>query len=265
MKSEKLSLKKTLGIAWIIMAILFAGLAITTCVKYANYRSAQKLAVAVTMEATDTFRYRTDDFENNYNELVEDMYYFFHPLWGSMYDADQALGKVMNAAGYDDASLGSSYFEFTNIFSFASSYFMGQTRLFAFIWDILAVILVLITVWYNCVKKTSMEITDTHIICRKGKKTVKEFLLKDVKSVSLCGIQGLTVLGNGIKYHISLIHNRDALKTQIMNYLAVHTKDEAAPVLSTDADELKKYKDLLDAGAITQEEFDSKKKQILGL
>ena len=31
------------------------------------------------------------------------------------------------------------------------------------------------------------------------------------------------------------------------------------------ADELKKYKDLLDCGVITQEEFDAKKKQLLGL
>lgn len=31
------------------------------------------------------------------------------------------------------------------------------------------------------------------------------------------------------------------------------------------ADELKKFKDLLDMGAITQEEFDAKKKQLLGL
>lgn len=31
------------------------------------------------------------------------------------------------------------------------------------------------------------------------------------------------------------------------------------------ADELKKYKDLLDSGIITQEEFDAKKKQLLGL
>lgn len=31
------------------------------------------------------------------------------------------------------------------------------------------------------------------------------------------------------------------------------------------ADELKTYKDLLDAGAITQEEFDAKKEQLLGI
>ena len=33
----------------------------------------------------------------------------------------------------------------------------------------------------------------------------------------------------------------------------------------SNADELKKYKDLLDSGIITQEEFDAKKKQLLGL
>ena len=34
---------------------------------------------------------------------------------------------------------------------------------------------------------------------------------------------------------------------------------------TTVADEIKKFKELLDMGAITQEEFDAKKKQLLGL
>lgn len=36
-------------------------------------------------------------------------------------------------------------------------------------------------------------------------------------------------------------------------------------IASTSADEIKKYKELLDMGIITQEEFDAKKKQLLGL
>ena len=39
---------------------------------------------------------------------------------------------------------------------------------------------------------------------------------------------------------------------------------DAAPVFSP-ADEIKKYKELLDMGAITQEEFEAKKKQLLNL
>ena len=43
-------------------------------------------------------------------------------------------------------------------------------------------------------------------------------------------------------------------------------KDFAQPVSQiSSADELKKYKDLLDSGVINQEEFDAKKKQLLGL
>ncbi len=39
----------------------------------------------------------------------------------------------------------------------------------------------------------------------------------------------------------------------------------SAPSNSANADELKKFKDLLDSGVITQEEFDAKKEQLLGL
>ena len=38
----------------------------------------------------------------------------------------------------------------------------------------------------------------------------------------------------------------------------------AAPAVSA-ADELRKFKELLDMGAITQDEFNAKKKQLLGL
>jgi len=41
-------------------------------------------------------------------------------------------------------------------------------------------------------------------------------------------------------------------------------KTAPAPAVSA-ADELKKFKELLDMGIITQEEFDAKKKQLLGL
>lgn len=46
------------------------------------------------------------------------------------------------------------------------------------------------------------------------------------------------------------------------------SKDKPVPlqtVFQSGADELKKYKELLDSGVITQEEFDAKKKQLLGL
>ena len=54
----------------------------------------------------------------------------------------------------------------------------------------------------------------------------------------------------------SLIRNKEDNKTENTTIVAPTTSN---------AEELKKYKDLLDSGIITQEEFDAKKKQLLGL
>lgn len=62
-------------------------------------------------------------------------------------------------------------------------------------------------------------------------------------------------VGNASEIH-SVI-NEILMKRQDRNHFA---KQELSG-----ADELKKYKDLLNSGVITQEEFDAKKKQLLGL
>jgi len=53
-----------------------------------------------------------------------------------------------------------------------------------------------------------------------------------------------------------------AIRDYIANY---DPAPSVAPAPMSEADELLKFKQLLDAGAITQEEFDAKKKQLLGL
>lgn len=53
---------------------------------------------------------------------------------------------------------------------------------------------------------------------------------------------------------------------EIKEYIENYISNKNRPVqVSSDADELLKYKELLDMGAITEEEFEAKKKQILGL
>ena len=61
--------------------------------------------------------------------------------------------------------------------------------------------------------------------------------------------------------HVQFIENYNAPQKE-MNVIT--TPILSRPVYST-ADEIKTYKELLDTGAITQEEFDAKKKQLLGL
>ena len=57
---------------------------------------------------------------------------------------------------------------------------------------------------------------------------------------------------------------------QIYNYIdgrirEIKTQGTQGTSATSSADELKKFKELLDSGIITQEEFDAKKKQLLGL
>lgn len=58
-----------------------------------------------------------------------------------------------------------------------------------------------------------------------------------------------------------------AIKDFVENEILERSKPQAAVIqqATSSADELKKFKDLLDSGIITQEEFDTKKKQLLGL
>ena len=47
--------------------------------------------------------------------------------------------------------------------------------------------------------------------------------------------------------------------------LIIGTNQNTEPKIGSNADELQKFKQLLDSGAVTQEEFDAKKKRLLGL
>lgn len=75
------------------------------------------------------------------------------------------------------------------------------------------------------------------------------------------------------KIAFSEIDNRNEIYEEI-NKLLIERQHNSytmkAPTINqeshqSNADELKKYKELLDSGIITQEEFDAKKKQLLGL
>ena len=66
--------------------------------------------------------------------------------------------------------------------------------------------------------------------------------------------------------------NRDEIHKCVSDLLIDRQAKNTTPVTTikqeipqSNADELRKYKELLDMGALTQEEFDAKKKQLLGL
>ena len=98
----------------------------------------------------------------------------------------------------------------------------------------------------------------------------KTYNLKEINSVGPVGIsinisiraEGDIVLGNWSPERRNLISN------EIRKIVDANTStNEGGTIVNSvsSAEELKKFKDLLDAGIISQEEFDAKKKQLLGL
>ena len=83
--------------------------------------------------------------------------------------------------------------------------------------------------------------------------------------------KGVSVSTSSGRISFLVIKNADEIYN-IMNKLLIerqqakiHATTIATAPKIDDADQLKKFKDLLDNGVITQEEFDAKKKQLLGL
>lgn len=120
---------------------------------------------------------------------------------------------------------------------------------------------------YAIDRRKSFTIEKDRIICMNGKKTVKEFFIRDINSVKATKLSGLKIRGNAIRYKINLLQNSDELKSEIMASLAEASlqKETTPSTQNTSLDDLKKYKELLDMGAITQQEFDDKKHKLLDL
>ena len=94
----------------------------------------------------------------------------------------------------------------------------------------------------------------------------------DISKISGCKISGafgdiLTITEGTTKYEYKGVKNpkniMDAIKAKNDNPAEQSKKEESAAADPTE--ELRKYKKLLDDGIITQEDFDQKKKVLLGL
>ena len=97
--------------------------------------------------------------------------------------------------------------------------------------------------------------------------------LDSVSAIGTGWPKGIAVATSSGKISFLAIKNCEDIHKVLSNLLIERQSKVSAPVQTTikqevnqsSADELKKYKELLDMGVITQEEFDAKKKQLLGL
>lgn len=87
--------------------------------------------------------------------------------------------------------------------------------------------------------------------------------IDSVSAVSKGLCKSLSVSTSSGRITFWLMTNRDEVSC-VIDELLLNRQSNVVPT-GSQADDLKKYKSLLDEGIITQEEFDAKKKQLLGL
>ena len=98
---------------------------------------------------------------------------------------------------------------------------------------------------------------------RVNKKRSKQLVFEDINNIDF-GKNTLKLVGTGIRFKISNLSNVEKIKSVIIEKKN-SAQSKSNSLNNSETDELKEYKDFLDSGDITQEEFDAKKKQILGL
>ena len=126
-------------------------------------------------------------------------------------------------------------------------------------------------VFYAWASKIEIVITDRRVY---GKTVFGKRVDLPLDSISAIGVgmfKKITVSTASGVISFPMIKNRDEIHKVLSDLLIARQEKPASTttikqeIPQSNADELKKYKALLDSGVISQAEFDAKKKQLLGL
>ncbi len=126
---------------------------------------------------------------------------------------------------------------------------------------------------YSRWSKVSLTVTDKRVYGNNSLGKRVDLPLDSITAVGTSAFSALAVTTASGAIKFTMLKNRDELHKVISDLLidrqgkekTVATTTIKQEIPQSNADELRKYKELLDSGVISQEEFDAKKKQLLGL
>ena len=137
----------------------------------------------------------------------------------------------------------------------------------------IAVAVVIGLVVYFAMHKIELTVTDKRVYGIAAFDKRVELPIDSVSAVGTGLFKSIAIATSSGKIAFAGIQNRNEVHKALSDLLIERQNKSAAVSATTikqeipqsNADELKKYKELLDSGVISQEEFDAKKKQLLGL
>ncbi len=266
-KSEKVSQKKKKIIIWAISILLIIATFAVVAVDYSSYKEGQEFALDTMKLSLKLIGSNWINENDSYAEQCEDIYDMLY--WWDYENTADTLAYFMESAGFDRysynrVSLSSNienWFKYTNIVEYFFGYYtIHPLSILSYIAIIFSIIF---TISVSREEKKELVVYEDSVLCRISPKKSKELIFEDISNVDF-GKNSLKLVGAGTEFKIKNLTNAESIKSMIIEKkkAAQHKSDNSN---IGNADELKKYKDLLDSGVISQNEFDAKKKQILGL
>lgn len=141
-------------------------------------------------------------------------------------------------------------------------------------WTIFASIVVsvvLIVIFFLFYKRMNIIVTDKRVYGTASFGRQVDLPIDSISSVGSAWFKGISVATSSERIAFRWIKNARKIHERIRDLLMIRQEKKEQAAISSEntcvknADDLIKYKELLDGGIITQEEFDAKKKQLLGL
>ena len=144
---------------------------------------------------------------------------------------------------------------------------LGGVFIYIIYLGILGLLLSLFFFWE--MSRCALTITTRRVSGKASFGKAVDLPLNQISAVGLGSLRKITVATSSGKLHFWFVKNRTEVHAALTDIIG-KVQVEAAYAqnnsqANSNADEIKKYKELLDTGIITQEEFDAKKKQLLGL
>lgn len=161
---------------------------------------------------------------------------------------------------FDYASYYDSFFDY--LFS------AGSNNMIFYIAAVLP-FLVLAILFKMMLSGCSISVSNSHVWGRSRFGKQVDLPIHQISAVSYGALGSIGVATSSGVIHFYYLKNKKEVYSTIVSLLDKEPTNDSIPTIiqqnDSSADELKKYKELLDSGVITKEEFEAKKKQLLGL
>lgn len=187
-----------------------------------------------------------------------------------------AILAIITISAFTYLKQDKEYYEATSNlaqYTYISSYKMQEMQ-GAVVKDVLVIIVSLIAtvgavIAFFFTKDTKLVVTDKKVFGTAAFNKQVDIPIDSISAVGKSFLSSIAVSSSSGKIFFAGLKNQKEVYSAINELLVARQENKKSDnnngyVLSG-ADEIKKLKELLDSGIITQEEFDAKKKQLLGL